>query len=54
MKHILGTVAGAAMALAASLALLVVIIGIMMYLAVRFEWKFAVAAIIANSRPAVV
>ena len=30
------------------LALLVVIIGIMIYLALRFEWKFAVAAIIAN------
>lgn len=30
------------------LALLLVIIGIMIYLAFRFEWKFAVAAIIAN------
>lgn len=29
-------------------ALLLVIIGIMVYLAFRFEWKFAVAAIIAN------
>jgi preprotein translocase subunit SecF len=29
-------------------ALLFVIIGIMIYLAVRFEWKFAVAAIVAN------
>jgi preprotein translocase subunit SecF len=29
-------------------ALLCVVIGIMLYLAVRFEWKFAVAAIVAN------
>ncbi|MCC2676462.1 MAG: putative preprotein translocase, subunit SecF [Ramlibacter sp.] len=29
-------------------ALAMVVIGIMIYLAVRFEWKFAVAAIIAN------
>jgi preprotein translocase subunit SecF len=31
-----------------ALALLVVIIGIMIYLAFRFEWKFSVAAIVAN------
>lgn len=30
------------------LALIVVFIGIMVYLAMRFEWRFAVAAIIAN------
>jgi len=30
------------------LALLMVVIGIMIYLAFRFEWKFSVAAIIAN------
>ncbi len=30
------------------MALLMVVIGIMIYLAFRFEWKFAVAAIIAN------
>jgi len=29
-------------------ALLSVVVGIMLYLAIRFEWKFAVAAIIAN------
>ncbi|MBT9610001.1 MAG: protein translocase subunit SecF, partial [Aquabacterium sp.] len=29
-------------------ALLVTVIGIMIYLAIRFEWKFAVAGIIAN------
>jgi preprotein translocase subunit SecF len=31
-----------------ALALLLVIIGIMIYLAFRFEWRFAVAAILAN------
>jgi preprotein translocase subunit SecF len=30
------------------MALAMVVVGIMIYLAVRFEWKFAVAAIIAN------
>lgn len=30
------------------IALMVVIIGIMIYLALRFEWKFAVSAIVAN------
>ena len=30
------------------MALLMVVVGIMIYLAFRFEWKFAVAAIIAN------
>jgi preprotein translocase subunit SecF len=37
-----------------ALALLVVIIGIMAYLAIRFEWKFAVAAIIANIHDVVI
>jgi preprotein translocase subunit SecF len=31
-----------------ALALMIVVIGIMLYLAFRFEWKFGVAAIIAN------
>jgi preprotein translocase subunit SecF len=31
-----------------ALALFFVVVGIMIYLAIRFEWKFAVAAIIAN------
>ena len=31
-----------------AMALLLVIIGIMLYLAMRFEWRFAVSAIIAN------
>jgi preprotein translocase subunit SecF len=37
-----------------ALALLIVIIGIMLYLAFRFEWKFAVAAIIANLHDVVI
>jgi len=37
-----------------ALALLVVCLGIMAYLAVRFEWRFAVAAIIANMHDVVI
>jgi preprotein translocase subunit SecF len=37
-----------------SLALIVVCLGIMAYLAVRFEWRFAVAAIIANMHDVVI
>ena len=37
-----------------ALALLLVIIGIMAYLAMRFEWRFAVAAIIANMHDVVI
>jgi preprotein translocase subunit SecF len=37
-----------------SLALLVVILGIMIYLALRFEWKFSVAAIVANLHDVVI
>jgi preprotein translocase subunit SecF len=35
-------------------ALIMVVIGVMIYLAVRFEWKFAVAAIIANLHDVVI
>ena len=35
-------------------ALLMVIVGVMIYLAIRFEWKFAVAAIIANLHDVVI
>ncbi len=35
-------------------ALLFVIVGIVLYLAIRFEWKFAVAAIIANLHDVVI
>ncbi len=37
-----------------ALALLVVVLGIMAYLAVRFEWRFAIAAIIANMHDVVI
>jgi preprotein translocase subunit SecF len=36
------------------MALLMVVLGIMIYLAFRFEWKFAVAAIIANLHDVVI
>ena len=35
-------------------ALVMVIVGVMIYLAVRFEWKFAVAAIVANLHDVVI
>jgi preprotein translocase subunit SecF len=37
-----------------ALALLVVCLGIMIYLAMRFEWRFAVAAIIANMHDVII
>jgi preprotein translocase subunit SecF len=37
-----------------ALALLVTVVGIMAYLAIRFEWKFAVAGIIANLHDVVI
>jgi preprotein translocase subunit SecF len=43
-----GPQVGEELATDGALALLVVIAGIMIYLAFRFEWKFSVAAIIAN------
>ena len=43
-----GPQVGRELAVNGSYALLAVVIGIMIYLAIRFEWKFAVAAIIAN------
>lgn len=43
-----GPQVGEELATDGALALLFVIIGIMIYLALRFEWKFAVAAIVAN------
>jgi preprotein translocase subunit SecF len=36
------------------MALLMVIIGVMVYLAIRFEWKYAVAAIVANLHDVVI
>jgi preprotein translocase subunit SecF len=43
-----GPQVGKELAVDGAKALAVVIVGIMIYLAIRFEWKFAVAAIIAN------
>ena len=37
-----------------ALALLVTVVGIMVYLAIRFEWKFAVAGIVANLHDVVI
>ena len=43
-----GPQVGRELAVDGAKALAVVIVGIMIYLAIRFEWKFAVAAIVAN------
>ena len=43
-----GPQVGSELATDGAMALLFVVIGIMIYLAARFEWKFAVAAIVAN------
>jgi preprotein translocase subunit SecF len=43
-----GPQVGSELATDGALALLFVVIGIMIYLAMRFEWKYSVAAIIAN------
>lgn len=43
-----GPQVGKELATDGAMALLLVIIGIMVYLAMRFEWRFAVSAIIAN------
>ena len=49
-----GPQVGQELATDGALALLVVILGIVIYLAFRFEWKFAVAAIIANLHDVVI
>ncbi|MFN7780916.1 MAG: protein translocase subunit SecF [Betaproteobacteria bacterium] len=46
--EVVGPAVGEELAYDGAVALLVVVIGIMIYLAFRFEWKFAVAAIVAN------
>jgi preprotein translocase subunit SecF len=43
-----GPQVGSELATDGAVALLIVVIGIMIYLAFRFEWKFSVAAIVAN------
>jgi preprotein translocase subunit SecF len=47
-SEFVGPSVGAELARDGAIALAVTVIGIMIYLAVRFEWKFAVAGIIAN------
>ena len=49
-----GPQVGRELATDGALALLFVIIGIMIYLSVRFEWKFAVSSIIANLHDVVI
>jgi preprotein translocase subunit SecF len=49
-----GPQVGAELATDGIIALIFVIVGIMIYLALRFEWKFAVAAIVANLHDVVI
>jgi preprotein translocase subunit SecF len=49
-----GPTVGQELAVDGALALLVTVIGIMIYLAFRFEWKFSVAGIIANLHDVVI
>jgi preprotein translocase subunit SecF len=49
-----GPQVGEELATDGALALLFVVAGIMIYLAMRFEWKFAVAAIVANLHDVVI
>ena len=49
-----GPQVGAELATDGALALLFVVIGIMIYLAFRFEWKFSIAAIVANLHDVVI
>jgi preprotein translocase subunit SecF len=49
-----GPQVGEELAIDGVIALIFVIVGIMVYLAIRFEWKFAVAAIVANLHDVVI
>ena len=53
-SEVVGPAVGDELAKDAAAALAVTIIGIMIYLAIRFEWKFAVAGIIANLHDVVI
>ena len=53
-SEVVGPAVGAELAQDAAKALAVTVIGIMIYLAIRFEWKFAVAGIIANLHDVVI
>jgi preprotein translocase subunit SecF len=52
--EVVGPAVGAELAQDAALALLFTVLGIVIYLAVRFEWKFGVAGIIANLHDVVI
>ncbi len=52
--EVVGNVVGKELATDGALALLFVCLGIMAYLAIRFEWRFAVATIIANLHDVVI
>ena len=51
---LVGAQVGSELAHDGFMALLMVIVGVMLYLAVRFEWKYAVSAIIANLHDVVI
>ncbi len=53
-SEVVGPAVGDELAWDAAKALLATVIGIMIYLAIRFEWKFAVAGIIANLHDVVI
>lgn len=53
-SEFVGPSVGSELARDGALALIVTVIGIMIYLALRFEWKFSVAAIIANLHDVVI
>ncbi|MDR3898616.1 MAG: protein translocase subunit SecF [Duodenibacillus sp.] len=53
-NEFVGPQVGEELATDGATALLLVVVGIMIYLAFRFEWKFAVAAIIANLHDVVI
>ena len=53
-NEFVGPQVGSELAHDGAIALLITVIGIMVYLAFRFEWKFAVAAIIANLHDVVI
>ena len=52
--QVIGSTVGKELAYDGALALAAVCIGIMLYLAIRFEWRFAVATIIANLHDVVI
>jgi preprotein translocase subunit SecF len=52
--QVIGSTVGKELAYDGALALTAVCIGIMIYLAIRFEWRFAVATIVANLHDVVI